>query len=46
MEELPKAGFTEIELRTMNGDVFHGGQNPRWLWLVARKGGGPGSHSL
>ncbi len=36
-EELPKAGFKETELRTMEGEVFTGGERPYWLWIVARK---------
>jgi hypothetical protein len=38
MDTLPEAGFAAIELRTMEGKVFDGGEEPYWLWIVARKG--------
>jgi hypothetical protein len=31
------AGFTEVELRRMDGAAFTGGPEPYWLWLVAKK---------
>jgi SAM-dependent methyltransferase len=37
LEELPKVGFSEIELRTMDGMLFTGGKEPYWLWIVAKK---------
>jgi SAM-dependent methyltransferase len=30
-------GFSTCELRTMAGAAFHGGAEPYWLWVVARK---------
>lgn len=37
LEELPKAGFREVELRTTDGELFECGEEPYWLWVVARK---------
>jgi SAM-dependent methyltransferase len=37
MDELSRAGFRDTELRTMEGEVFHSGEEPYWLWIVARK---------
>jgi SAM-dependent methyltransferase len=37
MEALPRAGFSDIELYTMEGPRFAGGEEPYWLWIVARK---------
>jgi len=37
LDELSKAGFKGIELRTAEGEVFKGGEEPYWLWIVARK---------
>lgn len=34
---LREAGFANIETRTMQGELFTGGEEPRWLWVVARK---------
>jgi len=30
------AGFDPVELRTMEGGLFTGGEEPYWLWLVGR----------
>jgi SAM-dependent methyltransferase len=35
--ELREAGFKEPQLRTLEGELFEGGQEPYWLWLVAEK---------
>ena len=32
-----QAGFKAVELRTMGGEPFSGGEEPDWLWLVATK---------
>ncbi len=32
-----RAGFSEVELRTMEGPLFAGGEEPYWLWAVANK---------
>jgi SAM-dependent methyltransferase len=37
LDELPKVGFKDIELRTAEGEVFKGGEEPYWLWIVARR---------
>jgi len=37
MDELSRVGFRDIELRTMEGEVFQSGEEPYWLWIVARK---------
>jgi len=34
---LKKAGFRNVELRTMEGILFDSGQEPYWLWVVAEK---------
>jgi len=34
---LRDAGFRNLEWRTMSGEPFTEGPEPRWLWLVARK---------
>ena len=26
-----------VEFRTLEGEEFHGGENPAWLWVVGRK---------
>jgi SAM-dependent methyltransferase len=36
IQALKKAGFKEIKLYTMEGQVFSGGPEPCWLWLVAK----------
>ncbi|KKM81953.1 hypothetical protein LCGC14_1324620 [marine sediment metagenome] len=36
-DELTKAGFAEINLWTMEGVLFGGGEEPYWLWIVAKK---------
>jgi len=33
---LKAAGFPDVQLRTMDGDIFQGGAEPYWLWLVAQ----------
>ncbi len=35
--QLWRVGFKNIELRTAEGEVFHGGEEPYWLWIVARR---------
>ena len=37
LDELPKAGFKDIELRTAEGVAFNGGEESYWLWIVARR---------
>lgn len=37
MEMLKRAGYKDIELRTMKGVDFTGGSEPYWLWAVASK---------
>ena len=37
MDMLSRAGFRNIELRTMDGRVHTSGAEPYWLWVVARK---------
>ncbi len=37
MRALGEAGFRPVELRTMEGEAFLGGEEPHWLWLVAGK---------
>jgi SAM-dependent methyltransferase len=37
LDELPKVGFKDMELRTAEGEVFKGGEEPYWLWIVARR---------
>lgn len=32
-----EAGFDPVELRTIEGALFTGGEDPYWLWLVGRK---------
>ncbi len=34
---LRQVGFGQVELRTMEGAAFGGGEGPYWLWLVARR---------
>lgn len=36
-DELSRAGFQDIKFRTMEGKEFQGGEEPYWLWIVARK---------
>ncbi len=33
---LQEAGFSQCTLRTMSGDLFQGGPEPYWLWVVAQ----------
>ena len=33
---LSEGGFTAIEVRTMEGALFQGGEEPYWLWVVCR----------
>jgi SAM-dependent methyltransferase len=37
MSALRDAGFSACELRTMAGDLFCGGCEPYWLWIVAKR---------
>ena len=37
IERAQKAGFKHVELRTLDGEIFAGGPEPYWLWLVAAK---------
>ena len=37
MQVMKKVGFDPVELRTMEGQVFVGGAEPYWLWLVGRR---------
>jgi hypothetical protein len=37
LKTLEEAGFSKPELRTLSGEVFRGGPEEYWLWLVARK---------
>jgi SAM-dependent methyltransferase len=39
MDELSRAGFERIDLHTMDGKAFRGGNEPYWLWKVASKPG-------
>ena len=32
-----RAGFSHVELRTMEGEVLVGDNGPYWLWVVGRK---------
>jgi SAM-dependent methyltransferase len=41
---LKKCGFKTVELRTMQGDLFSGGSDPYWLWVVGRKQGNDSMH--
>lgn len=34
---LREAGFSGCEIRTMSGEVFRGGSEPYWLWIVATR---------
>ncbi len=34
-ETLRQVGFRRVELRTLEGEPFEGGEEPYWLWLVA-----------
>lgn len=36
VEVLRECGFTGVELRTMEGNLFPGGPEPYWLWVVGR----------
>lgn len=36
-QTMKKVGFDPVELRTMEGQVFGGGAEPYWLWLLGRK---------
>ncbi|MFW6046880.1 MAG: class I SAM-dependent methyltransferase [Candidatus Woesearchaeota archaeon] len=36
-EILNKAGFNNINFKTMEGDLFTNGEEPLWLWCVATK---------
>jgi len=38
MAMLRKAGFTEVRLHTMGGELFAGGEGPYWLWMVGKSG--------
>jgi SAM-dependent methyltransferase len=35
MAMLRQAGFAEVRLHTMDGELFAGGEGPYWLWVVA-----------
>jgi SAM-dependent methyltransferase len=37
LEALRVAGFETVELRTLDGQVFAGGPEPYWLWVVAAR---------
>lgn len=37
LETLKRAGLNDIGLRTMDGQRFSGGEEPYWLWVVAKK---------
>lgn len=39
MQLLEAAGFSRLQLHTMEGQPFHGGEEPYWLWLVAQAAG-------
>jgi SAM-dependent methyltransferase len=36
MTMLRTAGFAELQLHTMGGELFAGGDGPYWLWMVGR----------
>jgi SAM-dependent methyltransferase len=36
MALLRQAGFAEVRLHTMEGELFAGGEGPYWLWMVGR----------
>jgi len=37
LKQVHAAGFRTVELRTMEGELFGGGEEPYWLWAVATK---------
>jgi SAM-dependent methyltransferase len=37
LDALSRVGFKDIEVLTAEGEIFKGGEEPYWLWIVARK---------
>jgi len=37
MQVMKEVGFDRVEIRTMEGQLFVGGPEPGWLWIVGRR---------